>query len=214
MDSYSSLNDRVSNQIVVFSADSRISSLALSPTRFLMTTTMGGFGTDPSILICRLRDPEVHTAWYLPETSWDPLAPEGNGPQVPWRSPGPPHSTLWASAANPHPNFLSFAIGTSRGTALMSGGQGEWRPTVSRVLDAEGSSLAVWEEPDVLAVDWLNPNTIMSGCRNGRAYLWDTRISGGNNRTCRLSCPSSISHIRTVNPHKVVVAGVQDMVDL
>jgi len=106
--------------------------------------------------------------------------------------------TFWASSVKPTTTNNDFAVGTSHGTFIIE------------EMNAGFSKTAKMDTPrDVLAVDWLDQNVVMNGCRDGEVWLWDTRAEGRHACSNRISTPSCISRVRKVNDNKIVVAGIQ-----
>lgn len=70
---------------------------------------------------------------------------------------------------------------------------------------------ADFKSSDTLAVDWLDQNVVISGARNGQIRLWDTRNNGTSTRMLHPSCTT---HVRRLNEHMIVVAGLMHQVTL
>ena len=111
-------------------------------------------------------------------------------------------TAYWASSANPCSDVTSFAIATSKGALVLNESQGRWtRELGERYPNA----------PEVMAVDWLGPNVMMKGCKDGGVRLWDIR-SHGENRESRIQHPSQINHVRRIDENIMVVAGLESQV--
>lgn len=110
--------------------------------------------------------------------------------------------SYWASAANPYSGVASFAIAASNGSLLISQSQARWCADIGDRYSGA---------PEVMAVDWLSPNVVIKGCKDGGVRLWDTR-SGGESRESRIQHPSQINHARRVDENTIVVAGLESQV--
>lgn len=109
----------------------------------------------------------------------------------------------WASAANPYSKVASFAIGASNGSLVISQSQARWLVEIGH-----RSSGA----PEVMAVDWLSPNVLIKGCKDGGVRLWDTRSFEEECRESHVQHPSRINHARRVDENTIVVAGLESQV--
>ena len=105
----------------------------------------------------------------------------------------------WASAANPCPDFCTFAIATAGGGMLLQEGQGRW------IVECPQG------QRDVAAVDWLSPRVIITGCHLGEVRLWDTR-SRASSQEPRIQHPIGSNHVRSIDANVIVVAGLQNEV--
>lgn len=70
---------------------------------------------------------------------------------------------------------------------------------------ADHSLLCVFKDSDVLAVDFFQGQCLISGERNGRIQLYDPR---DGKFTPTIFHPSAVRHIRQINSHTIVVAGL------
>ena len=114
-----------------------------------------------------------------------------------------PGVSCWASAANPYSGTTSFAIASSKGSLLLHHREGGWW----------SAKTATWESDadEAMAVDWLSPNVMMYGGKDGGLRLWDTRIAY-ESRERRIQHPSQINHARKVDENMIVVAGLESQV--
>ena len=114
-----------------------------------------------------------------------------------------PGLSYWASAANPYSGTASFAIASSKGSLLLSHCEGgRWcRANTKGESDAD----------EAMAVDWLSPNVMIDGGKDGGLRLWDTR-GGRERRERRIQHPSQINHARKVDENMIVVAGLESQV--
>lgn len=113
-----------------------------------------------------------------------------------------PAILYWASTANPYSGVTSFAIATSTGAVILNESQGRWTTEIGeRCLGA----------PEVMAVDWLSPNVVIKGCKDGGVRLWDIR-SHGESRESRIQHASQINHARRIDEITIVVAGLSSYV--
>lgn len=113
-----------------------------------------------------------------------------------------PRGVYWASAANPCHGICSFAVAASNGSVILHENEDRW--TLERSQCIEGLREAV-------AVDWLCPNVVLKGCREGAVRLWDTR-SRSESTEPRIQHPIAINHVRSIDSTLVVVAGLQNEV--
>ena len=112
------------------------------------------------------------------------------------------YDTYWASAARSSPTVPSFAVGTCHGILLVEATPETW-------IQNRHTDFSDYEASDTLAVDWLDQNVVLSGCRNGEIRLWDTRHNG---TSARMVHPSSTTHVRRMNEHMIVAAGLMHQV--
>ena len=62
---------------------------------------------------------------------------------------------------------------------------------------------------DILAVEFLSDSLLAAGCRDGSFWLHDLRSEG---KVQRLRFPSAITHIKGLDEHKALVAGMENNV--
>lgn len=117
-------------------------------------------------------------------------------------TPKPPIGTYSASAASPRDGLCIFAIAGSNGTVLLHEHEDTWRS--ERRETPEGLR-------EVVAVDWLGPNVVLEGYRNGAVRLWDTRSRAASTEP-RIQHTSAINHVRNIDENLVVVAGLNNEV--
>lgn len=114
------------------------------------------------------------------------------------------NTTFWASSSRPDPTISDFAIATTCGTVIVAESQSSW--TFDRIQTFK------YEEPDaspeVLAVDWLDTNVLLNGCRDGTVRLWDARTCGASGTNWRVKHQSCINHVRRVDANRIVAAGL------
>jgi len=108
-------------------------------------------------------------------------------------------TSYWASAARNSPTVGCFAVATTQGILLVEQNPDTW--VQNRHADFKSS--------DTLAVDWLDQNVVISGARNGQIRLWDIRNNGTSTRMLHPSCTT---HVRRLNEHMIVVAGLMHQV--
>lgn len=113
-----------------------------------------------------------------------------------------PRGVYWASAANPRPDVCSFAIAASNGSLLLHENEGVW------ILER---SQCIHGQREAVAIDWLCPNVVLKGCREGAVRLWDTR-SRAESTEPRIQHPININHVRSIDANLVVVAGLYNEV--
>ena len=144
---------------------------------------------EPEVLDLRLLDAEYGT-----ESDISPLVDDSASA---YRMLGthPGQISIWAAAAKNDPGITDFALATNNGIVLVE----ESGPLSS---NRRGST---YQPSDTIAVDWEDPNVVLSGCRNGHVRLWDTRSNG---TSMRMVHPSAAAHVRRLNEHIIVVAGL------
>ena len=108
----------------------------------------------------------------------------------------PWHTPIWAVAANKNHSVTTFAVATDKGIFLA-----DENAVPKRSKDRRSK----FQPSDTLAVDWLDANVVLSGCRSGHVRMWDTRTDG---TSMRMVHPSSTTHVRKLNDNIIVVAGL------
>lgn len=119
------------------------------------------------------------------------------------------NTTFWASSARPDATTSDFAIATTHGTVIVAESQSSWSSDRLQTFKFGDSN-----EPrssEVLAVDWLDKNILLNGCRDGTVRLWDVRTDGGASGTSRrVRHPACINHVRKMgDANRIVVAGLE-----
>ncbi|CAI6328836.1 unnamed protein product [Periconia digitata] len=140
--------------------------------------------------------------------------PERDGPYVAEQFTPQDTASIWTARARPisfidSPSAIRdnstpandtdhLAIGTSKALLLFQ-----------RLPTGLWDCATVFEsDVDVLAVDWMAPTTIVTGCRDGNIHLHDIRSRGSSNI---LKHPYPISSLkRADDPTRLVCAGLQD----
>lgn len=115
------------------------------------------------------------------------------------------NATFWASSPRPDTTVSVFAVATSNGTGLVEEQQSNWssnRIQTFKTGDLDASS-------EVLAVDWLDRNVLLNGCRDGTVRLWDVRTRDVSGISWRVRHPSCINHVRKLDANRIVVAGLE-----
>ena len=116
-----------------------------------------------------------------------------------------PNATFWASSPRPDPTVSDFALATTNGTVIVAESQSSWSFDRIQTFKHEASDAG----PEVLAVDWLDANVLLNGCRDGTVRLWDARARGAEGTRSRVRHPSCVNHVRRLDAHRVVVAGLR-----
>ena len=126
-------------------------------------------------------------------------------------------TTYYACAANQFSTSPRFAIATPHGIDVMFQDLEAWSSSSGFSWSSDGHDQNDFERctspydiSDTIAVDWLDHNVVLSGCRNGQVRLWDTRTIG---TSIPLRHPSSITHARRLNESMIVVAGLKHQVN-
>lgn len=117
-------------------------------------------------------------------------------------------ATFWASSARPDPTTSDFATATTSGTFMVQEAQASWSVGRTQAFDSDAAASSTSSE--VLAVDWLDRNTLLNGCRDGSVRLWDARAVGKGATSWRVRHPSCINHVRAVDVYHIVVAGIEN----
>lgn len=181
---------------------SEVTSISISPGRVALATTLGGTRPDPHTSQPRGVAAEVHVM-MLTGNQDDPITidePQQTRRLVAdlrvsffWHD----ETDIWTSAANPHIGPQSvFAVGMSDKVVLYSNGEGVWNDT-----------LRMRTQSDAFATEWLSPNLLAIGQRDGIVKLWDTRVGGRAATALALQHPGPVSHIRAADAHRIVVHG-------
>ena len=172
------------------------------------TTTMGG--SQPACVhLTKLIQPEQRRARYQGyirarshERHNDPLSYTSDvstiiRPQT--------NTTFWASSSRPDPTISDFAIATTCGTVIVAESQSSWTFDRIQTFKSEDPDAS----PEVLAVDWLDTNVLLNGCRDGTVRLWDARTCGASGTSWRVKHQSCINHVRRVDANRIVAAGLE-----
>lgn len=117
------------------------------------------------------------------------------------------HSTFWASSPRPLTSRSDFALGTSQGTILVAEDQASWSfERRMGFLDGGHDQRA----KEVMAVDWLDGNVVLNGCRDGSVRFWDVRSRSVAGTSVPIVHGSAVNHVRRLGGNNVVVAGIED----
>jgi hypothetical protein len=132
---------------------SNISSISLSPSRTLITTTLGS-SYPASIHLTQLLDP------------WNAVSSQPLDTGISTLMRPLAVSSIWTASPNPHctSSNETVAVGTSNGLITIDNSTGTWR-----------CSPLVETHSDVLALDWLSPTTLAAGLRDSSIMLYDSR---------------------------------------
>ena len=110
---------------------------------------------------------------------------------------------IFSSTPAPPQSNLLFAFGTSAGV-LATDNHGSFDTTfVTPAPDKD-------QPDDIFAVDFLadNPSILLSGGRRGVLSLTDLRIPMSSAKPDTITHPSSITHIRQIDQHRLIVSGL------
>jgi len=123
-------------------------------------------------------------------------------------------TTLWSSSPRPTGDSPFFAIGTSQGLHTLEGVGYRWQLEKKQfppdVISGKPASFRYRESShsDVMAVEWLTSDVIVSGLSDSSIFFHDIR-SGGT--VTRLQHSHAVSKIRKVDPYRLVVAGYKSV---
>lgn len=111
------------------------------------------------------------------------------------------HTSIWGACVSPDPSNPTIAAATSRGICCIYLGVSstDQQCTVEKEDD----------HSDVLAARWLSPFLLLGGCRSGLVELHDRRVRKKLNL---LKHSSAATSIRSIDEHRVVVAGMNHQV--
>lgn len=116
------------------------------------------------------------------------------------------NATFWASSSRPDATISDFAIATTHGTVIVAEAQSSWSfDRIQTFLKHDGLDAS----PEVLAVDWLDTNILLNGCRDGTVRLWDARTCGTGGTSWRVKHRSCVNHVRRLDANRIVVAGLE-----
>lgn len=173
------------------------------------STTLDGPGRGGSIHIHQLYDPlgDGQDLWPILDDGVPPIstllgkrAKHTEGITMQYDLSGTRHASVWGAHVSSDHSNPTIAVATSRGVRCMY-------PTTNR-------NWAVDEDKDcsdVLAVRWLSPCLLMGGCRSGLVDLHDRRVP---KKIKLLQHSSAVTGIRSIDEHRVVVAGMNHQVTL
>ncbi|KAF2145993.1 uncharacterized protein K452DRAFT_304988 [Aplosporella prunicola CBS 121167] len=170
-----------------------VSSLHINSNRNLITTTRGESAAS-TIQITPLRSPQEAAAGdeRIYGDVKENLSPYG-------------FTTIWSSASNPFPNATEIAVvGTSEHIIRLE------RDLVVGTWDAKNAFKT--RKSDPLAMDWLSPQTVAVGFRNGFVALYDPRTS---DHVMRMRHSRSVIGLkRADNEHRLIVTGFKSKMDM
>lgn len=122
------------------------------------------------------------------------------------------NATFWACSSRPDATVSDFAIATSYGTVIVAEAQSSWSFDRVQTFKHDGDSdeaSSRSSSSEVLAVDWLDTNVLLNGCRDGTVRLWDARACGAGGMSWRVRHPSCVNHVRKLDANRIVVAGLR-----
>lgn len=117
------------------------------------------------------------------------------------------NATLWASSPRPDPTISEFAVASTLGTIIVAEAQSSW--SFDRIQTFKHSHEVFDASSEVLAVDWLDRNVLLNGCRDATVRLWDARTYGAGGTSWRVKHRSCINHVRKLDANRIVVAGLE-----
>lgn len=118
--------------------------------------------------------------------------------------------SIYSSAPAPPKSSMLFAIGSSHGILQIDKESCDihWlTPKAPRNTDIDDDS---GFPKDIFALDFLrnDPSVLLSGGRRGILSITDIRIPIFGRNSDSIRHPSCITHIRQVNDHRIIVAGL------
>ena len=163
-----------------------------------------GSSKPASIHLTRLVDPSTYYS-LPPTTSLDTMRPFTSDITVHIKS-NKADTTFWASSPRPYGSTTAFALATSAGTRLVAEDQTGWLfESQMPFLHA----MRIERDSEVVAVDWLDTNTIANGFRDGGIRFWDVRSQSPASTSFPVQHPSAIAHVRKLNANTILVAGIE-----
>ncbi|ODH24189.1 hypothetical protein ACO22_05333 [Paracoccidioides brasiliensis] len=160
-----------------------VTSLSVGPTGWLLVSSNGQTGETVHISMSRLfnpSDPQPVTQYVVDAATTFCY----------------PGSIVWCSAACPSSTESIFAAGKSNELLLVTGIESSWN-----IRSFKMSPCA-----DVMAVEWLAPQVVVTGLKNSLVRLYDLR---SRDTASRLQHPHGVYKIRKVDDWRIVVAGAQ-----
>ena len=181
---------------------SEVTSISISPARIALATTLGGTRPNPrNVGLPGAVPAEVHIMMLTSDEQ--EYAQTGNSRirltcdlrvSFFWHD----ETDIWSSAANPFiGSESSFAVGMSDKVVLYGNGDRGWSDNNERMQT----------QSDAFTVEWLQPQLLAIGQRDGIVKLWDTRSSGNAAAALALQHPGAISHIKSADSQRIVVHG-------
>ncbi len=130
-------------------------------------------------------------------------------------------STIRCASSRPGPH-VGFAIGAAgqwdiinaADSAMISEGSNRWWKPGRDVIKPKRASLGeilLEETDDILAVDWLNHDTVFGGTRSGKVLLADLREPDGE-IVQKIVAHRGIQRVRTIDSNRLVVAALGNKV--
>ncbi|KAL3427545.1 hypothetical protein PVAG01_01053 [Phlyctema vagabunda] len=116
--------------------------------------------------------------------------------------------SIYSSAAAHPSSPASFVVGTSEGVAQIDNTGPNWILPKPPKLNT-GNPFKI--PRDVFALDFLqsNPTVLLSGGRSGLLNITDLRVPVFGSHADTIRHPSSITHIKQANDHRIIVAGLR-----
>jgi hypothetical protein len=121
--------------------------------------------------------------------------------------------TFWCSSPRPTSCQPFFAIGTSDGLRTLTPAGAEWRlaqvpfTSLNKVRPLPKSA-GYASKSEVMSVDWLTPDVVVSGLRDSTVVFSDLRSMAS---VIRLQHPYTVEKIRRIDQHRLVAAGYQSV---
>ncbi|KAJ6028199.1 hypothetical protein N7540_003775 [Penicillium herquei] len=184
---------------VLFTTQSRITSLSLSHTGIMLLTMDSGSQGESRMKPLRL--PHSASSANPPEYLYDQDIPTGI-------------ANVLSSAACPEGSVPIFALGTSEGLCVLNGEESNWSLTWPPWLSSEPRSIQrrspcyVNRHTTVTSVDWLSGSVILGGRQDSSVLLHDNRA---RETITRFQHPEPVFKVRKVDANRVVVMGHHSM---
>lgn len=164
-------------------------------------------GSRPACVnLTRLNPPEYITNYPNPSPSSHPFTSDIST----FMSSTTQNTTFWASSPRPCTDRSDFALATSSGTILVAEESASWSFERQMGFRKHRSAAAGERGVEIVAVDWLDENVVISGGRDGAVRLWDVRIKSLAGTSAPLVHSSAINHVRKINGNRIVVAGIEN----
>ena len=116
-----------------------------------------------------------------------------------------PGEVFFQARCNTAKSPTDFAIASSRGLIVLD----HYHEEEYIGLVAAATWVHKKKDSDTLSVEWLTPDIVLGGSRDGNIVLGDVRCQKA---VYRLKHPSSVLHLRRVDNERIVAVGLMNSV--